>query len=90
VKMVENELQVVPHVSAAAVEGQDDRSKLAIEKRLKAREDLTDSSIDVEVANGVARLTGTVHSQSDRLTALTLARTTDGVHSVIGDLTVKQ
>ena len=90
VKLVENNLQVVPHVSAAAVEGQDERSKLAIEKRLEAREDLADANIDVEVANGVVRLTGTVHSQSDQLTALTLARTTDGVHSVIGDLKVKQ
>jgi osmotically-inducible protein OsmY len=90
VKRVENDLQVVPHVSAAAVEGQDERAKFAIEKRMEAREDLADSSIDVEVANGVVRLTGTVRSQSDRLTALTLARTTDGVHSVIGDLTVKQ
>ena len=41
------------------------------------------------VADGVARLTGTVQSQSDRLTALTVARTTDGVRSVIGDLDVK-
>jgi hyperosmotically inducible protein len=35
------------------------------------------------------RLTGTVRGQSDRLTALTVARTTDGVRSVIGELTVK-
>jgi hyperosmotically inducible periplasmic protein len=89
VKSIENELQVVPEVSAAAVEHQDERSKDSIEKRLKAREELSDSSIGVEVADGVARLTGTVQSQSDRLTALTIARTTDGVRSVVGDLTVK-
>lgn len=89
VKSVENDLQVVPQVSAAAVEHRDDRAKDAIEKRLSARGELSDSSIDVEVANGVARLTGTVRSQSDRLTALTLARNTDGVRSVVGDLTVK-
>jgi hyperosmotically inducible protein len=88
VKSIENDLQVVPHVSAAAVEHQDERLKDAIEKRLKAREELSDASIDVEVADGVARLTGTVRSQSDRLSALTLARSTDGVRSVIGDLTV--
>jgi hypothetical protein len=34
-------------------------------------------------------LTGTVRGQPDRLTALTLARTTDGMRSVIGELTVK-
>ena len=89
VKSVENDLQVVPQVSAAAGEHQDERLKDAVEKRLEAREELSDTSIDVEVADGVARLTGTVRSQTDRLAALTLARTTDGVRSVIGDLTVK-
>ena len=60
VKSVENDLQVVPQVSAAAVDYQDDRLKDAVEKRLKARDELADASIDVEVANGVVRLTGTV------------------------------
>jgi hyperosmotically inducible periplasmic protein len=89
VKSVENDLQVVPQVSAAAVEHKDDRVQNAIETRLKARDELSDASIDVAVANGVARLTGTVRGQPDRLTALTVARTTDGVRSVVGDLTVK-
>ena len=89
VKSVDNDLQVVPQVSAAAVEHRDDRVKDAIEKRLKAREELSDANIDVQVADGVARLTGTVRGQPDRLTALTLARNTDGVRSVVGDLTVK-
>jgi hyperosmotically inducible periplasmic protein len=89
VKSVENELQVVPQVSAAAVEQKDDRLKDAIEKRIKARKELSNAKIDVEVANGVARLTGTVRNQPDRLTALTVARNTDGVRSVVGDLTVK-
>jgi len=43
----------------------------------------------VEVADGVARLSGTVRSQTDRLSALTLARTTDGVRAVIANLDVK-
>ena len=89
VKSVENDLQVVPEVSAGVVEHQDERVKAAIEKSLKARDDLSDAKIDVEVANGVVRLTGKVRSQSDRLTALTLARNTDGVRSVVGDLKVK-
>jgi osmotically-inducible protein OsmY len=89
VTSVENELQVVPQVSAAAVEQQDDRLKDAIEERIKARKDLSNAKIDVEVADGVARLTGTVRNQPDRLTALSVARNTDGVRSVVGDLTVK-
>ncbi len=88
VQGVENELQVVSQKTAAAVEHQDEQSKSSIEKTLKGRKELSDSSIDVQVAGGVARLTGSVDSQADRLTALTLARNTDGVRSVIGDLTI--
>jgi osmotically-inducible protein OsmY len=88
VKGVENHLQVVPPVSAAAVAESDDRVKAAIESRLETRA-LPDSDIDVEVSKGVARLTGTVKTQADRLTALTVARSTGGVRSVVGDLTIK-
>lgn len=88
VKSIENHLQVVAPVSAAAVEESDDRVKKAIETRLEDS-DLDGADIDVEVSKGVARLTGTVDSQSDRLTALTVARSTTGVRSVVGDLSVK-
>ena len=88
VKSVENELQVVAQGSAVAVGHKDDRVKDAIEKRLSARDELSDASIDVAVSDGVARLTGTVRGQPDRLTALTVARATDGVRSVVGDLSV--
>ncbi len=43
VKSVENDLQVVPQVSAGVVEHQDERLKDAIEKSLKAREELSDA-----------------------------------------------
>lgn len=89
VKGVENHLQIVASVSAGPVERQDGRVKDAIEERLEARDGLSDARINVEVANGVARLTGSVRSQSDGFSALTIARTTDGVSSVIGDLTVE-
>jgi osmotically-inducible protein OsmY len=49
---------------------------------------IDDSDIDVEVKDGVVRLTGEVESQSDRLRALTLARATDGVRSVVDELQV--
>jgi osmotically-inducible protein OsmY len=38
------------------------------------------------VSNGVARLTGTVKSRSDQVSALTAARSTAGVVRVIDDL----
>jgi len=61
-------------------------------KRVASEIESPDTLADDEIwrdADGVARLTGTVRGQPDRLTALTLARTTDGVRSVIGELTVK-
>ena len=88
VKSVENDLQVVLPDSSAAVEQRDDRVSQAIAERLKQSDELSDASIEVAVANGVARLTGSVDSQADRLTALTLARTTEGVRSVVGDLAI--
>jgi len=45
---VDDDLQIVPHVSAAAVEQHDDRSKDSIEKRLEARHELSDASIGGE------------------------------------------
>ena len=43
---------------------------------------------DVEVSNGVARLTGTVDSQTDRLSALTTARSVPGIRSAIDELRI--
>jgi osmotically-inducible protein OsmY len=82
VKQVKNELQVVPESGQAAVKQNDDQIEAAIEERLKARSELSDASIEVDVQNGVARLTGTVDNQAERLTALTVARATAGVRSI--------
>lgn len=90
VKAVENELQVVPEVAAEQVEANDEKLREAVEQRLGARDALSDADIDVAVENGVARLTGTIASQSDRLTALTVARGTKGVGSVIDGLQLAQ
>ena len=89
VNSVENDLQVVPQESAAPVGHRDEGLKRAIEERLEANDELADASIAVEVADGVVRLSGTVLTQSDRWTAFTLARNTEGVRSVVGDLTVE-
>jgi len=86
VKGVENELQVVPEVAAKRVEAKDDQVLAAVRQRLESAAALEDAKIDVAVKNGVVRLTGTVATQRDRLTALTVARSTDGVGSVIDGL----
>jgi hyperosmotically inducible protein len=90
VKAVENELQVVPEVAANRVEAADDQLVDAVEKRLEEREALKDNNIDVEVKNGVVRLKGTVDGFGERMTALTVARSTKGVKSVVDDLRIER
>jgi osmotically-inducible protein OsmY len=87
---VENELQIVPESVAKRVEAKDDQVLAAVRQRLETRDALEDADIDVAVENGVVRLTGTVATQRDRLTALTVARSTDGVGSVIDGLQLKR
>jgi osmotically-inducible protein OsmY len=88
VKSVKNELQVVPAPQRAAADRKDEQIQQDVESRLEDRVNAAD--IDVEVANGVVRLSGTVPSQGDRLAALTAARSSEGVRSVVGDLRVER
>jgi hyperosmotically inducible protein len=59
------------------------KSKMALDDTVKALD------IDVDTANGVVTLTGTVHSQAERTRAVQLARETEGVTSVNDRLTVR-
>jgi len=59
------------------------KSKMALDDTVKA------SQIDIDSAEGVVRLHGTVDSQSAKTRALQLARETDGVVSVVDELTVR-
>ena len=90
VKSVQNDLQVVPEVAVKRVEKRDDQLHDAVQKQLESRAALKDDKIDVEVKNGVVRLTGTVDGFGERMTALTVARSTDGVKSVIDDLRIEK
>lgn len=88
VKKVVNELQVVPKSQKEAVEAKDDDVEKAIDDAFAKRDDLRGSSIDVEVANGVVRLTGTVENEQQRLAAAVAARSTPGVKAVKEELRV--
>ena len=90
VKGVQNQLQIVPEAAANRVEAKDDQLHKAVQTRLESREGLKDDNIDVEVKNGVVRLTGTVDGFGERMTALTVARSTTGVKSVIDDLRIEK
>ena len=85
VKSVKNQLQIVPASVAANVEQKDEQIQSTVKDRLGKRSELSDADIAVDVKNGVVRLTGSVASQSDRLAALTTARASEGVRSVVGD-----
>jgi osmotically-inducible protein OsmY len=80
----------VPEAVAKRVEANDEQVRTAVREQLGAQDSLEDANIDVAVENGVVRLTGTVASQGDRLTALTVARATTGVGSVIDGLELKR
>lgn len=88
VRSVNNELQVVAEKNADRVAQADDVISSAVEKRLESRGDLEGSDIDVEVKDGVARLTGSVASQVDRMAALTTTSATSGVRAVLDDLEI--
>jgi osmotically-inducible protein OsmY len=79
---------VVPSAKKEAVQARDDELKDQIADRIKARDDLRGTNIDVEVKNGVVRLTGKVDNEEQRLTAAIVARGTPGVRAVRDELNV--
>lgn len=88
VKVV-NALQVVPEEKQARVERKDDEILTAVRSTLDDDARLDGDDIDVEVKNGVVRLTGTVASPSDRVLAAQRARAVAGVRAVRQELQVK-
>lgn len=89
VKAVVNDLQVVPAAREEVVKARDADVRAGMEDALAQRTDLREADIDVDVQNGVARLTGTVPSESQRLMAAVVARTATGVRAVRDDLRVE-
>jgi osmotically-inducible protein OsmY len=59
------------------------KSKMALDDLVEA------ASIDVDTAEGVVRLHGTVDSQAEHDRALQLARETEGVTSVVDELAIR-
>jgi osmotically-inducible protein OsmY len=59
------------------------KSKMALDDQVEA------ARIDVDSTGGVVRLHGTVDSQAQRERALQLARETEGVTSVVDELTIR-
>jgi hyperosmotically inducible protein len=87
VKSVDNQLTIVPASEEKQVDNNDAAIKDRVVKRLDNIPDIGDD-VSVEVSNGTVRLTGTVDSQGERLQAITTARATSGVRSVVDSLQV--
>jgi hyperosmotically inducible protein len=83
VKSVRNELQVVPAAKLRAVEAKDDAIEKGVEKKLAQGAGLDKHKIDVDVKDGVVRLTGSVQKPDDRLAAGYAARAVPGVRAVL-------
>lgn len=88
VKRVENQIEVVSSARKEAVEASDVEIRAGVEKSLKDRGDQENADVDVEVKNGVVRLTGTVPSWERGLSAVYSARSVSGVRSVRNELRV--
>jgi len=88
VRAVKNELQVVPEKRKDVVEAADGEIAKRVEKAIESNDSLRDAKIDVEVSNGVARLTGTVPRPEQRMTAAVVAREAAGVRAVKEELRI--
>jgi osmotically-inducible protein OsmY len=86
VKSVLNVLQVVPGSAENAVAATDEDVERAVESVLQGSSHLR--QVDVDVENGVARLSGKVPESMDRLQAACVVRSAPGVRSVKNNLRV--
>lgn len=80
-------------VAAGANEAQRALTEMALQGKIKSKMALDDlvkaADINIDSANGVVILTGTVRSEAERTRAVQLARETDGVKSVTDRLVVR-
>jgi hyperosmotically inducible protein len=89
VQKVIDELEVVPPEQRSRVSGKDETLRSGLEKAISKDENLSDASIHIDVANGVARLTGTAPNEITRREAETIAKNTSGVRSVRNEIEVR-
>jgi hypothetical protein len=84
---------IAERVAVGANTAQRIASSAALTAKIKSKMALDDtihaSTIDVDTAGGVVRLNGTVGSDAERERAVQLARETEGVTSVVDELTIR-
>ena len=89
VRRVENQIEVVSSSRQEMVQARDEEIQAGVYKALSDRGDQENARIDVEVKNGVVRLTGTVPTWQRNLSAVYVARSVAGVRSIRNELTVE-
>ena len=89
VKRVENQLEVVSAANKEMVQARDEEIQIGVKKALEERGDQESADIDVEVMNGIVRLTGKVPTWERNLSAVLISRSVTGVRSVRSELTVE-
>jgi hyperosmotically inducible periplasmic protein len=87
VKRVQNQLEVVSPAAQDMVQARDEEIQRAVETALKARGE-ENAAVNVEVKNGVVRLTGSVPSWQSTLSTVYVARSVAGVRSVRNEMKV--
>jgi hyperosmotically inducible protein len=89
VRSVENALEIVPPAETEAVDANDAEVERRVVETLSGNDGLAGTRISVAVRNGVARLSGTVPSEVQRLRAAVSARGVSGVRAVRDDLQIE-
>lgn len=85
---VENELQVVSDANRESVQARDERLENVLEEKIGKEPALEGQKLDVDVRDGVARISGTVDAEYQHLAALVAARTSDGITGVVDGIQV--
>jgi hyperosmotically inducible protein len=88
VKSVQNQLEVVSSANKNSVQARDEDVRTGVKQALKDSGDQQNANINVEVSNGVVRLTGTVTTWQNNLSAVYAARSVTGVRSIHNELKV--
>lgn len=85
VKQVVNQLQIVPKSKEKTVKASDAEVQRSVQQAIDTHPTLEQADVNVEVKNGVVRLTGSVPTEQDRVQAAVAARSAPGVRSVVPD-----
>lgn len=89
VATVSNQLEVVPLEEAEKVAATDQAIRDRISQEISARDRFSNSDIDIEVSDGIVRLTGEASNADLRQSAAVIARSVGGVRAVRNEIDIQ-